>query len=93
MIDSGEVAMNCYGREVEVCRIRKKPVLFLFSADNPPPITRTVTQELQKNRRNVKSGKVVGWDNHGYVAILESSSGLQAAFHSSELEYSRVSRT
>ena len=85
MLDSGEVAMCGYGREVNTTRSCKW--FFIIPVDVPPKLSEVVTREHQLNRKQVNRGKIIGWGEHGYVAIVKNSNGVEAAFSSGELNY------
>ncbi|NRB41642.1 MAG: hypothetical protein HRU20_24755 [Pseudomonadales bacterium] len=88
-MDAETVAMST-GRPVKVQLMSRRmiPILGIlgFTMDNPPKINNTITPEHQRNRKSVKSGKIVNWTNHGGTAIVEAKSGLQAAYHHHEIE-------
>mgnify|MGYP000937096290 CR=1 FL=1 len=84
MIEPEEIAAYAYGKAVNSAPNRK-PFLLIFSVDDAPALSTTVTASHIKNRSKVTQGQIVSWGEHGRVAILEGRDGNQAAFHYYEL--------
>lgn len=84
MIDPEVIAAHAYGAEVHSTQQRRH-IFLNFSVDDAPDISNTVKPEHLKNRGLVSHGRIVHWGEHGRVAIIESQSGVQAAFHHYEL--------
>jgi hypothetical protein len=87
-IDSDEIAMM--PNSVEVEKLSTKPAFIFFQKENPPPVrapfNSTINVEMIKNRKVVKSGSVVGWTDHGRIAVVKQKDGLEAAFWCYELK-------
>lgn len=84
MIDPEQIAAYAYGKEVH-SEPNRKPFFLIFSVDDAPGRSSTVTPNLIRNRTIVNHGKIVSWGEHGRVAVLENKNGIQAAFHYYEL--------
>lgn len=84
MIEPGKIACHAYGKTVH-SKQSKKSLLWVLSVDDAPTVSNIVTREHIKNRPLVSQGKIVSWGEHGRVAVLENSSGIQAAFKFYEL--------
>jgi hypothetical protein len=90
-IDSGEISMMPSSVEVDYLSI--KSFFIIFKIDNPPPVkapfNSTINNNMIKNRKLVNSGSVVGWTDHGRIAVVKQSDGLEAAFWCYELKRSK----
>lgn len=84
MIEPGKIACHAYGETVNV-KLSRKSFLFILTRDNAPSLSNTVKPEHVLNRSLVSQGKIVSWGEHGFVAVVEAVTGIQAAFHFYEL--------
>jgi hypothetical protein len=86
-LDSHEVNL---GEDVEVVGLSRKPIAGLFSIANPPARSRTVTKETVSNRQPPGTlGRIVSFDRHGAVRLVQHDDGTTGAYHAHELSFSQ----